>query len=103
MLKAMMIIAMLGGVEVNERSEFNTMGECSKSRQIILKQDDAAQVFCIPLGKPSGMANAEALMDRFLIFIQQMHDMETVKGNIDAVPNTGGIQLKSVVPQDYSR
>ena len=83
MIKAMMIIAMLGGVEVNERSEFNTMVECSKSKQVILRQDEAAQVFCIPLGKPSGMANAEALMDRFLLFIQQMNDMETVNDNID--------------------
>lgn len=76
MLKAMMIIAMLGGVDMNEKSEYNSMQECKQSKQVILKQDAKAKVFCVPLGQPTGMANVEALMDRFLDFIRELNELE---------------------------
>jgi hypothetical protein len=76
MLKAMMIIAMLGGVDMNAKSEYNSMQECKQSKQVILKQDAEAKVFCVPLGQPTGMANVEALMDRFLDFIRELNELE---------------------------
>jgi hypothetical protein len=76
MLKAMMIIAMLGGVDMHERSEYNSMKACEQSKTIILKQDVEARVFCVPLGQPTGMANVEALFDRLLDFIQKVNELE---------------------------
>ena len=88
MLKAMMIIAMLGGVDMHERSEYNSMQECKKSKQVILKQDADAKVFCVPMGKPTGMANVEALFDRFLLFIRELNDMEAMKESTSTILNS---------------
>ena len=88
MLKAMMIIAMLGGVDMHERSEYSSMQECKKSKQVILKQDADAKVFCVPMGKPTGMANVEALFDRFLLFIRELNDMEAMKESTSTILNS---------------
>jgi len=72
---AMLIIAMLGGSTVDIRSEFDSIKECMQLRELVLRQDEASIAYCVPLGKSGGVETFQIMMDRFMLFIQELSDM----------------------------
>ena len=68
MIKAMMIIAMVGGVNVDTKSEYETMQECKVVKQIIINQDEDAKVYCVPVAR----TKVDEVLDRFMKMVKEM-------------------------------
>jgi len=75
----MMIIAMVGGVSVDSTSEYESMHECKVVKQIIMKQDEDAKVYCVPVAR----SKVDQLFDKFMKLVREMQQL----GEEEKVPN----------------
>lgn len=79
MFKALMIVAAtLSSGEI--RTTMNSMEDCLEAKQMIMQQDENANVLCVPqTPEESEYAKMQQFFDMFLLMIDSLEDYQQAK------------------------